>query len=106
MKIFIHSFKHSFIELKILNFQDLYNIYTLIPSANLTSLIISACSLGFLIVFKILLHPRLEKLVKRKINISYELILVSFFSRMLRFLVSLLMLGVSINLLHVLINPG
>ncbi|KAI6171595.1 hypothetical protein M3Y97_01034600 [Aphelenchoides bicaudatus] len=57
-------------------FIDLYNIYTLVPHANITSCIISACSLVFLILFKIILHPQLEKLLKQKINISYELILV------------------------------
>ncbi|KAI6234226.1 hypothetical protein M3Y99_00818500 [Aphelenchoides fujianensis] len=57
-------------------FQDLYNIWTLIPQANLTSALIAACSILFLVVFKIILHPRLERHVGKKVNISYELILV------------------------------
>ncbi|KAI6180065.1 hypothetical protein M3Y98_00679000 [Aphelenchoides besseyi] len=57
-------------------FKDLYNICTLIPQANMTSALIAACAFVFLVVFKILLHPQLEKYVNKKINISYELILV------------------------------
>ncbi|KAI6225234.1 hypothetical protein M3Y99_01359500 [Aphelenchoides fujianensis] len=57
-------------------FQDLYNIWTLIPQANLTSALIAVCSILFLVVFKIILHPRLERHVGKKVNISYELILV------------------------------